>query len=398
MRNLALSDITADDLRVMLEEGETLFVEHKTALRGEGFQVAKAICSFANTLGGWVLLGVTDAQPNAGAANGWKAVAPHELTDRVREALRDNRVDPIPAFAATVKTYGSDDLPIGVIRVYESADSPHVMGNGQVLVRSVAQDTNAARVYRPGGIETQSVLLALVERGRHGIAEAEQKVNGPWPPFFAPCSVGMKRSMSDLLVEGPRLIVRAAPVTSATLADWAVSQAGKDALFDVLRRLAGVGQDVSPELRTDATGLAATQRTTGGSPETPTPEWGTVAAAVDAAGVIAVSRTFGVSEPRGPVLEWTLNELRDRVVGPVLTATAALLQASESCGRSVMRLDVGYISHAVTLLSDGPARSVPSMQLSGQLTLPAGAGEIAALAARWIDDLGRSAGFETLRT
>lgn len=50
----------------MLDENETLFVEHKTALGGKGFQIAKAMCSFANTLGGWVLIGVTEAQPNAG--------------------------------------------------------------------------------------------------------------------------------------------------------------------------------------------------------------------------------------------------------------------------------------------------------------------------------------------
>src|SRR5687767_2949077 len=116
MRNLALSDLTDDDLRVMLEENETLFVEHKTGLGGEGFQVAKAVCSFANTLGGWVLVGVTNGQPNAGQPGGWDPVAPHELTDRVREVLRSNRADPIPAFAATVRPYGPDSRAIGVVR------------------------------------------------------------------------------------------------------------------------------------------------------------------------------------------------------------------------------------------------------------------------------------------
>ena len=51
VRNLALADITGDDVAAMLSENETLFVEHKANIGAEAFQVAKAMCSFANTLG-----------------------------------------------------------------------------------------------------------------------------------------------------------------------------------------------------------------------------------------------------------------------------------------------------------------------------------------------------------
>jgi hypothetical protein len=45
-------------------------------------------------------VGVTAGQPDTGVAGGWPPVAPHEMTDRVREPLRTKRVDPIPPFAA----------------------------------------------------------------------------------------------------------------------------------------------------------------------------------------------------------------------------------------------------------------------------------------------------------
>jgi len=109
MRSLALSAVSEDDLAAMLSENETLFVEHKAGLREQGYQVAKAVCSVANTLGGWLLIGVTDREPDEGTEDGWDPVAAHELTDRVREALKNNRVDPIPPFAATVKSHAQGD-------------------------------------------------------------------------------------------------------------------------------------------------------------------------------------------------------------------------------------------------------------------------------------------------
>ncbi|MDP8908130.1 MAG: ATP-binding protein [Chloroflexota bacterium] len=391
--------MSENDLAAMLSENETLFVEHKTGLGGQGYQVAKAVCSFANTLGGWVLIGVTDSKPNEGTEDGWEPVAANKLTDRVREALKDNRVDPIPPFAATVKAYGAAQARIGIVRVYESSDAPHVMSNGQVFVRSVAEDSDRRRIYRAGGVETQSVLLSLVERGRRGVAEAKQRIEGPFPPDFAPRAVGMKSELGGLRVDGPRIILRAVPVTTSTFADWAVSPAGKAALLGSVRKLAGVPDGVHPELTTDAVGLAATQRTLGGAPTGGvTPEVGAVAVALDAAGVVGASRSFGVQTPRLAPLDWPLSQLAERVIIPLLTCVVSLLEASESFGRSVLQLDVGYIADAVQIVAeDGARRGVPSLSLGGTLTLPIAHGEIEQLATRWAQDLGRSAGLETLR-
>lgn len=105
----------------MLEENETLFIEHKSSVEGKGYKIAEAVASFANTLGGWVLVGVRDGKPT-----GW--TPPESLTDRVRQILSVH-LDPLPAFATRVVNHGSDK--IGLIRVYESSDTPHVLRDGK---------------------------------------------------------------------------------------------------------------------------------------------------------------------------------------------------------------------------------------------------------------------------
>jgi predicted HTH transcriptional regulator len=120
----------------MRAENETLFVEFKSSLDGEGHKVAEAVASFANTLGGWVLIGLHDD----GTPSNW---TPPIVTDRVRQIL-DLWLDPLPAFAATLLEH--EGVPIGLIRVYESTDTPHVLRNGKVVVRSVAEVRNQTQV------------------------------------------------------------------------------------------------------------------------------------------------------------------------------------------------------------------------------------------------------------
>jgi predicted HTH transcriptional regulator len=142
MRNVALADVTADHIREMRQENETLFVEFKSSVDGDGYKVAEAVASFSNTLGGWVLVGLRDD----GTPSGW--VAPQNLTDRVRQILA-RWLDPLPAFAARLCDHDGD--LIGLVRVYELADTPHVLKNGKVVVRSVAEVRKQTQVYRPGG-------------------------------------------------------------------------------------------------------------------------------------------------------------------------------------------------------------------------------------------------------
>src|SRR4051812_10734728 len=111
----ALADLTVEDLERMLELDETLFVEHKSDIGAErAYKIVQAVAAFANTLGGWLLIGVSNGRPigdDVAWARGGDAPT---LVDTVRDRLR-GEIDPLPAFEARVMRHA--DGPVGVVRV-----------------------------------------------------------------------------------------------------------------------------------------------------------------------------------------------------------------------------------------------------------------------------------------
>lgn len=78
----------------MIEEGESL-VELKAKIpKKEG--IGPTIASFANSLGGWVILGVDDSTRTI---VGWKPPGRADDLDYLRDRLRQE-IDPMPPFAA----------------------------------------------------------------------------------------------------------------------------------------------------------------------------------------------------------------------------------------------------------------------------------------------------------
>jgi ATP-dependent DNA helicase RecG len=126
-RHLSIGDLDEQTLRDLVAEGETLFVERKEADPSRG--IGQTVAAFANTLGGWLLLGVADD----GALTGHQAGA-GDFADKIRHKLRV-QVEPLPPFSAT--TVDLDGVKIGLVRIFESADTPHiVLGTGSIPVRS----------------------------------------------------------------------------------------------------------------------------------------------------------------------------------------------------------------------------------------------------------------------
>lgn len=394
MRHLALADITNEDIRVMLSENETLFVEHKGNLGGEGFVIAKAAASFANTLGGWILIGVTNGEPNAGAQGGWEPVPASEITDRVRQYLAQN-VDPMPPFAATVREYGEGRQPVGIVRVYESSDAPHITGNGQVFVRSVAEDRNASSPrYVVGGVDNQTTLRALVQRGQIALDHAHGKFKAGGPQWAA-VGVGISTPFNN--VADTKIALRAAPLTATRLADWAVSEAGRLALESAAMQLAKT--DTPASLRPNQSGLIA--EASSGSPVEFLPDLVPrhlfASAVADSAGVVGVSLGLGAGDEATTV---TLNGFRDGLIAPLTRAVANILEAGEFYGRSVLELRIGDFAGVIRVDDEDGHKPLPhNIPYGGELSLPLAADDPAldALSQQWRGDVGRAAGYLTLR-
>lgn len=394
MRNLALADLTDDDLRRMLAENETLFVEHKGNIDHDAFNVAKAMCSFANMLGGWVLIGVTNSQPNDGLPEGWKARAPGELTDRVRQALETCHVDPIPAFAATVVEYGEKKQRIGVVRVSESSDVPHVIDTGQVYVRQVAAD---GRTFKATAVDSQRVLADLVERGRRGSEAARERVEGGAGPF-ARTVLGLQeihRSWSP--ASAGSVIVLATPVTWHRVPDWSVSHQAREALEGAARQLGQKADDDPVHLTPHASGLAA--EVTGWWRVGQGADLRTIAVkvAVDQAGILGASLIWPNPGESQHAIDLTLNGVRDELLRPPLEAVVALLNAGEFFGRARLHVHI-YDLRSVAYISDtGGTKQIPNLPIGGEITLPVEDGDVGAVLDQWRGDVGRAAGYLVLR-
>ena len=226
LRNLALGELSAnpETLTVLLAEGETLFVEHKSGIeRGDGFQIAKAAASFANTLGGWILVGV---DPDGDPIPGWSPPT-GGFVDTVRQRL-EGQLDPIPSFAAAVLNQGEHS--IGVIRVYESADTPHILvAEGSVVVREPAQDSKLRKAgkYEATPIRSHYELAQLTQRGRRAEEAAELRFEEGRLPWIEDSLRFRWTTDATVHGEGPALTLRLTPLTmNARWSEWAVSDTG----------------------------------------------------------------------------------------------------------------------------------------------------------------------------
>jgi predicted HTH transcriptional regulator len=126
LRRLQLADLGDAELRELIAAGETV-AERKESPPDEG--MGPTIATFANSGGGWVLLGVRDDGTIAGFRVPGKAYPQDWLRGNLRVA-----VDPLPPFMAEARTIDGQDIV--AIRVEASTQTPHlVKATGAIVVR-----------------------------------------------------------------------------------------------------------------------------------------------------------------------------------------------------------------------------------------------------------------------
>ncbi len=159
------------------------------------------------------------------------------------------------------------DEPVGVVRVYESSDTPHVvLRSGSVFVREAAGVGDASaprqsgsgrrreRAYEVAVIRSRAQLLELSERGREG-SERVDRLLDPWRPLpLMAAGVGLSFEQVDEQVVQPRytservsIVVRLVPYTLAPrFRGWATTTRGAASVVRALEDLAdirGMGPD-----------------------------------------------------------------------------------------------------------------------------------------------------------
>jgi len=399
-RSKMLSELTDGELRGMIEgEDETLFVEHKANLDGEGWNVAKAIASFANTLGGWVLVGVAD-----NAVGTWTFDGQEGFVDRVRELAVAPRIGPMPSFSAMVRKL--DEGEVGVIRVYESSDTPHILSDGTVVIREPARDSNVRAKggrYAATSIKSHFALLELTDRGGRAAEAAEDRLDPARTPLVS----------NALNLEEPppetAFVLRLTPLTGLDrFATWALSQRATDAVRTMAAAAVGSPNTVSdPEFSERGVICRAMNAATARwflTQREHTSVRPHATAVIDAAGVLGLRLEWTATEMAGDPddrYELTVDRVVADILDPLAMAAVGALQSEGLVGRYAAHLLAVRLARTITGTGGTTeARNPPGrLPQGGEIVIPAADEdgpdpELEALMQAWAVGIGRGFGQE----
>jgi len=284
LRRLALQDLDEPLVRELAASGEHLFVEGKRQLpkfgksaeaRDAQADFAAHVASFANALGGFILIGVN----NKGELVGLSAdELRHDLQSSIGDLLH-NHVDPLPPYVAGHFEVG--DATLGVIRVFESSDTPHVVrSTGAIPVRDDSgkkpvSDYRSLRDLATRGEANYKRAEGLIASLRSVVKDIGipilNPVHGEWEPAdYQSC----------------RWVIGVTPLTvTPHFSEWAISkEAAETVQVTAIKLNEGDGASVSVQpLEPRQRGVFATT-TRALEPSQ------TVRVATDSAGVIAATR------------------------------------------------------------------------------------------------------------
>ncbi len=415
-RDRSLLGMTPADVEPMRALGETLFVELKEGGDADSshYRLSQAVAAFANTLGGWVLIGLDQTGEHVSPPPQWVVDAGPRLVDAIRDRVRGH-LDPLPAFEA--KTFELDGGPVGVVRVYESSDAPVVhVDSGAICVREPAGERDVKRPgdpgstkatrrrYEVGHIRNQIELHELVRKGER----ARERAEGLLKPHALPIVIddlGLKFSegaRGELEADpdvGPSLFVQLAPLSPpARFAAWSFSEpaveTGKErlaALADAEAKEIAVGPRAHGLVLRAHLGDKAVVCGVDGDKF-----GGSATLIADGAGIVGARMSIRPAEHRANA-RYTLESLGERLLEPLLEALCSWLEDSEILGRALTHVWFVRLSETITLEVDSHFQEqAPAGTPAGdELTLPLESREeISAVADRATAVYARACGFE----
>ena len=379
LQSLRVGALDLDALRALIDAGEPGGVERKVALPNGG--LGPSVAAFANSGGGWLLLGVRDD----GSIEGWSPPGTAQIHDFLRDHLR-RAIDPLPGFNSQL--LDTPDGMVGIVRVPQSPVRPHVVKEAGVVYER-----------EPGGkrpIDSQAKLLAMSTQPERARSDALQRLSLP------------------MVTEATQQTLRGRKANGQTrTVDWlvlatplAVPEGFDDTVFALENRRAVerlAGRAVA-ELSEQSSQRHAT-------PCQPRPrglviDGGDLAThqeaqlTVDAGGVVVArwsQRLFRNSEHLPGLVEGNLAPLlrlavgilsEYGTVGRVLLHGYLRIRATDSGWTAT--IDVTSAKAAGRLsANDGP------IQLGAELDLPCDEHTVRDQLARWTSELGRGAGLAT---
>jgi len=375
--DIDINRLDEDALMRLIAAGEDGGAERKVRVPAGG--LGPSVAAFANSGGGWLLLGVKDDRTICGAKVPGRAQAHDWVRDQLLPAI-----DPLPEFRTTM--VNSPDGGVVVIRVLPSAVTPHV-----------TRRTGVVYVRVPGGkrpVDAQAKLLALCRSARDAEEQAITRLSQP--PLVRAALAGKlggaaangQTRVADWLVAATPLQV-SSDFAARALAHKKVRSADSAAAA-ALRHLTGSALNLHLSKEPQSRGFVIA-----GSHNETRDELHLTVDACGAAVARWSTRLFrGVHHLPG---------LADDVMLPLLRLASAPLAAAGADGITLLH---AYLSVTPTETSYGPILTVSAADQSGDLVAgpsPVFLGgrtslttdtELRAQADAWMRELGRAAGIE----
>lgn len=377
-----LADVDEPFLRRLVAEGETRAVERK--LKPTGIVLGEAASSFANTLGGWILLGVEDhvlagksaADQPAPQVEGWSPPGRVDVQDWVREQLRQ-QVDPIPPFAARMVDLAGRS--VGVVRVYESVNTPHVV-----------RRTGAVYVRGQGGKEpaTHADVAQLAAKGADAATRAIERLDllpglDSSDRALPPLPTGSKSHIR-------RIRLRIAPLTTRPgFQDDVLATPFVNSFEEKIFPLVCGVEDLTPRNVVSQYGFRFE------ASHSDLHRNGAIVwiAGADGRGAVEVGM-IRASEPDDA--RRIRLEIQQRHFQAFFTAATAALRAIESFGEAFYWMDFQPPSNSYITVPDeqagGSQRAVAALRFPGRIVIPSSEPELRAEAERCVRQLARAGG------
>ena len=134
---------------------ESFFVEFKNddvSTKG----LAKEICAFSNTFGGYIFLGVEDDKTITGCAK-W-------TEEKINNVFRDH-ISPNPSF--DIKRLSKNEKKIYIIRIDEGVNPPYITNNG-VIYERISSSSNP--------VSDSATINRILEKRKDNIKKIENKI------------------------------------------------------------------------------------------------------------------------------------------------------------------------------------------------------------------------------
>jgi Putative DNA-binding domain len=364
---MTLVDLTPKQLAGLCRSGETLYVERKEREPDEGY--GPAVAAFANRLGGWLLIGVTNTSEVVGCTE--VNTSRVEIQDWLRHKLRED-VDPLPPFAA--EWHEHEGKVIGVVNVAESSDTPHVVkSTGSIYVR----EPGGKRPIAP--VTDQRMLVELARRGEEARGRAEQRPSRS-PHLWA--TMEPITELPDVEQHTMEMLVISAPLTVPPgFADRALSGPMQRLCEPLVDSLFTNSAPRDGPFTTRAEMRTAQNAFTMEARRGPLPEATSVG--IDASGVVAARRVIEAST-------LALDELEEDTFPKLIRAVNEPLINAGALGRALCHLCLRGVKGQ--LVRGGGRFEENEVHVGRDLAIPCTDEEVRELARSWVRALTRASG------